>query len=192
MGDEIIESAWFETLSKRIILVVILAAITIGLGFLFMGIPNIEFFTLFVFLSGFIMGKRDGLIIGLVSSLVYFGLNPFGFPPIGIYVFQVMFYAITGFLGALIQNFFQNKDYFKPKENLYILVIMIILGIVGFVFTFLYDIISSVIWYFEYPFGDFTTYIISGLVYNTIHLIFNLISFILILPGLAMLTCKLL
>jgi len=192
MADEIIESTWFENVKKRIILILLFIAIAVLLGYAFMAIPNIEFITLIVFFSGFIMGKRDGIIMGTASSLIYFGLNPFGFPPIGVYLCQVIFYAFDGFLGGLIQNYFKNKEYFKPKENLYLIPVMVILAIIGAIITLIFDIFTSIFYYFVYPYGDLFSYIIGGLQFNLLHIVFNAFEFLLILPGLTLISCKLL
>lgn len=200
MVDEIIESSWFESIPKRIALLIILVAFATVMGYVFTYIKTItgnifmyiEFFTLIVFLSGFLMGKRDGLIVGLASALIYFGLNPIGFPPVGIYLFQVIFYALEGLSGGLVQNYLKNKDYFKPKENLYVPLVMIIFGIVGLSITLIYDNIISIIYYYIYPYGDLISYLINGMAFTAGRLIVNIIEFVLILPGLVMLACKLL
>lgn len=192
MRDEIIESSWFEEIKKRVILLIILVIIALSVAYTFYAILWIEFFTLIIFLAGFISGKRDGIIVGAVSAGIYFLFNPLSFlsPIIGLYVFQVIYYVIVGLIGALTQNFLKSKDNFKPTENLYNLTTMAILGIVGAILIYIFEIITSVIYYTLYPFGDIGTYIIGGLSFTLIKDLFVIIEFLFLLPGLTMLFCK--
>ncbi len=56
----------------------IFSSTAIGLGFVFMFIPNLEFISVTVFLSGLTLGGYIGAIVGGTSMLVYSGLNPLG------------------------------------------------------------------------------------------------------------------
>ena len=55
-------SVWLERPSFRIVLISMFSALAIVLGYMLAYIPNIELFTLSIFLSGFILGKREGII----------------------------------------------------------------------------------------------------------------------------------
>ncbi len=192
MGDEIIESAWFEDAKKRVILLIIFIVIALVVAYALYALIWIEFFTVVIFLAGFIMGKRDGLIVGAVSSGIYFLLNPLSFltPTIELYVFQVIFYVVIGLLGGFTQNYLKSREDFKPTENLYVPIIIVILGIMGAIVIYIFEIITSVIYYNLYPYGDLGSYIIGGLSFTLIKDIIVIIEFLFLLPGLAMLTCK--
>ena len=65
-------SVWLEMYSFRLALISIFSALSIVLAYMLNPFPNIELLTLMIFLSGFIMGKKEGLIVGLISSFIYF------------------------------------------------------------------------------------------------------------------------
>ena len=64
----------------------IFCALAIGLGFVFMPVPNFEFITVTVFLSGLYLNSAWGFLIGCTTITIYSGFNPMGsglaFPPL--------------------------------------------------------------------------------------------------------------
>ena len=62
---------WLERKSFRIALISTFTALSVVLGYMLVYLPNIEVFTLMIFLSGFILGKRDGAIVGFMSSFIF-------------------------------------------------------------------------------------------------------------------------
>ncbi|GAG71115.1 unnamed protein product [marine sediment metagenome] len=156
-------------------------------------IPNIEVFTLMIFLSGFIMSKKEGAIIGLLSASIFTFFNPLGPSPPPLFIYQLIHYSLTGISGGLAKNFMLNRKFFKPKEDLYVYQVMVIFGVIGGILTFLFDILSTL-------FGGFTVstsidYFIAsylfGIVFTTVHLIGNILVFIFLLPGLIQIIMKL-
>lgn len=187
-------SVWLRKQSVRFALIATFSALSVVLGYMLAYIPNIEIFTLMIFLSGFIMGKRDGMIIGLLSSAIFTFLNPLGPSPLPLFAYQLAHYSLTGLSGALTRSYLNSKDFFKPKEDLYLLKIIIIFGITGGLLTFTYDILSTffggliVSPKIEY----FIITYFSGIIFTSIHLIGNILGFIFILPGLIQLVLRLL
>ena len=147
-------SIWLERKSLRIALISTFTALSIVLGYLLAYIPNIELFTLIIFLSGFILGKRDGMIIGCLSSFIFCFFNPFGPSPLPLLAFQLTHYSLTGLLGALISDLFQKKILVKFDEDLYRLSIMVIFGFIGAIITLSFQIFSSLVDVLSY-FGSF-------------------------------------
>jgi len=187
-------SVWIERKSIRIALVGTFTALSVVLGYLLAYIPNIEIFTLMIFLSGFVLNKRYGALIGLLSSIIFTFFNPLGPSPPPLFIYQLIHYSLTGVSGALTKNFMTNREFFKPKEDLYVYQVLVIFGIVGGILTFVFDILSTL-------FGGFTVSItidyfiatyLFGLVFTTIHLIGNILVFVFLLPGLIQLIMKLL
>ncbi|MEE9377964.1 MAG: hypothetical protein V3V33_08005, partial [Candidatus Lokiarchaeia archaeon] len=157
-------------------------------------IPNIELFTLMIFLSGFILGKRDGMIIGLLSSFIFCFFNPFGASPLPLLAFQLTHYSITGLIGALAGDLLSKKISFESNDDLYKLTIMIIFGIIGALITVSFQIFSSLVDVLSY-FGtidEFVPYFLTGIIFTAIHIIGNTLGFIFILPGLIQLIKKML
>ncbi len=75
-SESVSSSVWLERKSFRISLIATFTALAIVLGYAMAYIPNIEVFTLMIFLSGFIMSKKEGAIIGLLSASIFTFFNP--------------------------------------------------------------------------------------------------------------------
>lgn len=187
-------SSWLEKPSFKIAILSTFAALAVVFGYMLAFIPNIEIFTLTIFLSGFILGKKEGLSVGLLSSLIFTFFNPLGTSPIPLLLYQITHYSLTGFLGGFLRQYFNKRDYFQPKEDLYILPILVILGVTGALITFLYDILSTFFGaiLFSQSYEYFLTSYLTGIIFTIIHLIGNVLGFIFILPGLIQLVIKLL
>ena len=189
-------SAWLEKPSFRIAILSTFAALAVVFGYMLAFIPNIEIFTLTIFLSGFIMGKKEGLVVGLLSSMIFTFFNPIGSSVVALplFLYQIAHYSLTGFLGGFLRQSLNKRDYFKPKDDLYTFPILVILGSIGALITFLYDILSTFFGaiLFSQSYEYFLITYLSGIIFTTIHLIGNVLGFIFILPGLIQLIIKLL
>ncbi len=189
---ELNQSLWLRKQSFRITLIATFSALSIVLGYILAYIPNIELFTLMIFLSGFIMGKRDGIVIGLLSAAIFTFLNPLGTSPLPLFAYQLLHYSITGYLGGLTRSYLEKKEYFKPREDLYLIKIVVIFGLIGGILTFTYDILSTLFGGFIVSFTVeyFLVSYFSGLIFTLIHLVGNVLGFVLILPGLIQIIIK--
>jgi len=192
-SESVSSSVWLERKSFRISLIATFTALAIVLGYAMAYIPNIEVFTLMIFLSGFIMSKKEGAIIGLLSASIFTFFNPFGPSPPPLFIYQLIHYSLTGLSGGLAKDFMLNRKFFKPKEDLYVFQVMVIFGVIGGILTFLFDILSTL-------FGGLTVstsidYFIAsylfGIVFTTVHLIGNILVFVFLLPGLIQIIMKL-
>lgn len=192
--EKVSQTVWLERKSFRVALLGIFTALAVVLGYALVFIPNIELFTLMIFLAGFIMGRRDGAIVGLMSSFIFVFFNPYGVSPLPLFAYQLGHYALVGFLGGVMCSFLSNKEFFKPEEDLYVYPVLIIFAITGAAITFTFDVISTFIGALVI-YGTlksfWPTYII-GLPFTTIHLIGNTLGFIFILPMLIQLIYKML
>ncbi|MFX1259852.1 MAG: hypothetical protein ACFFAN_18535 [Promethearchaeota archaeon] len=193
-GEKFKETVWLERKSFRIALLSIFVALAVVVGYLLAFIPNVELFTVMIFLSGFIMGKKDGAIVGLMSSFIFVFFNPYGVSPLPLFAYQLIHYALVGVIGGFTCNFISKKEYFKPEEDLYVFPVILIFAIIGAVITIVYDIISTLIGalIFYGTFEAFLTAYIIGLPFTTVHLIGNTLGFIFILPVLIQLIYKML
>jgi len=187
-------SAWLERKTFRIVLSSTFVALAIVLGYMLAYIPNIELFTLTIFLSGFILGKRDGIIVGFFSSLIFCFFNPIGASPLPLLTFQLFHYSLTGFLGALTRDYLKRKSFFKPDEDMFVLPVMVLFGLMGALITIHFQIFASMVDVLSF-FGTidgFIPYFLTGIVFTVTHIIGNTLGFIFILPGLIQLTYKML
>jgi len=187
-------SLWLDKTSLRVVLISTFTGLAVVSGYMLVILPNIEVFTLMIFLSGFTLGKRDGGLVGLMSAVIFCFFNPLGASDLLLFSVQLTYYTLVGFLGGLTKQFLYKKDFFKPREDLYVFKVLVIFAILGATMTFTYDIFSTLAGSI-FIFGTFEsfwpTYLI-GIPYTTLHLIFNTLGFIFILPGLIQLLYKLL
>lgn len=185
-------SVWLERKSFRIALVSTFTALAIVLGYLLAYLPNIELFTLTLFLSGFILGKRDGMIVGLLSALIFCFFNPIGASPIPFFAFQLVYYTLIGLIGALVGDILKKRSLFTPNEDLYKTSLMVLFGVIGAVVTTSYQLLATLIDIYIY-FGtieEFVPYFLTGIPFTITHILGNTLGFIFILPGLIQLIHK--
>jgi hypothetical protein len=193
--DELVNhNLWLERNSFRIVLLSTFTALSVVSGYLLAFLPNIEIFTMMIFLSGFILGKRDGLIVGIMSGFIFCFFNPLGASPLPLFSVQLIYYSLVGLLGAILRSFLRTKEFFNPEDDLYVFPILLVFGLLGALMTFCFDITSSLvdsIWLFG-TIDAFWFYYTSGLVFTTLHLVGNILVFIFLLPALIQLIYKLL
>jgi len=188
--EKINSSTWLERKSFRITLIATFTALAIVLGYTLAYIPNIEVFTLMIFLSGFIMSKKEGAIIGLLSASIFTFFNSLGTSIIilPLFIYQLIHYSTTGVLGGLTRDFLRNKEYFKPTEDLYVFRIMLLFGFLGAIITIIFDILSTL---FFYGLDSFVALYLSGIVFTIVHQVGNVLGFVFLLPGLIQVIMKL-
>lgn len=192
--EKVNHSIWLEQSSFRIVLVSTFTALAIVLGYILAHIPNIELFTLTIFLSGFVLGKRDGIIVGFLSSFIFCFFNPFGSSPLPLLIFQLTHYSITGLFGGLTSNLIQKKKILKGEGDFYKFSLLVLFGIIGALITVNFQIFSSLIYVLSFlgTLSEFLPYFLTGVVFTAIHIIGNTLGFIFILPGLIQLANKML
>ncbi|UCC20410.1 MAG: ECF transporter S component [Promethearchaeota archaeon] len=187
-------SGWLERPSFRITLISIFTALAIVLGYLLHQFINIELFTLTIFLSGFILGKRDGMIVGFFSSFIFCFFNPLSPSPFPLLIFQLVHYTLTGLIGALLSGFLSKKGILNKDKDLYQFSLMAIFGCIGALITTSFQIFASLVYTLSFynSFSQFITHFLTGAVFTAIHIIGNTLGFIFILPGLIQLINKML
>ena len=186
-------SVWLEKKSFRIALISTFTALGIVLGYLLAYIPNIELFTLTIFLSGYILGKRDGMIVGFLSSLIFCFFNPIG-AYLPLFAFQLTHYTLTGLVGALTNQFLSDRKVLREKKDFYTVPMMFLFGSLGFIITTSYQVFASLVIVLV-EFGTieaFVPYFFNpvAIPFTIIHLVGNTLGFIFILPGLIQLVQK--
>lgn len=93
-----------ENRTRRIIQTGLFVALVVVLGFLLAEIPNIELMTVTVFLSGVILGPGSGIIVGLLSILIYSFFNPYGPPLPPLALAQALGFALVGSAGGILRG----------------------------------------------------------------------------------------
>ena len=162
---------------ENLVKAAIFNSIAIGLGFAFLFIPNVEFISVVVFISGLTLGTLFGLIVGGTSMLIYSGLNPLGsgFIFLPLFFSQIIAMAGIGLFGSL-------NRYLLAKLPIKILVPFT--GVLGALSAIWYDLMTTI----AYPISvgqnlnEIITFAISGLLFTTAHIISNSLIFSIVIP----------
>lgn len=148
----------------------LLTAIAVLSNYSLIWIPNVKIMDLIVFISGFYYGILAGIIVGILSWMVYGSLNPYGFV-LQIWLATMLCETFYGIIGGLLKN----KDNIFIEEN-YKFRKSILLGFIGFLITLLYDVLTNLA--FAYIFNlPFIYVMIFGIPFTISHEISNFILF---------------
>jgi len=163
---------------RKITYSAIFIALIVGVGYALAFIPNVELVTALIFLAGVLMGWKSGIIIGGIAEFLFSALNPLGsgliFPPM--LIAQVLAMIIIGIVGGFSRKYILN---WQPRaQNI------IVIGLIGGVLTLFYDTCVSLAYPLSAGFNiqGLVTTLIAGLAFSVIHIIANLIIFLLLVP----------
>lgn len=165
---------------RRIALMSLWVGLIVTVGMVFALIPNVELIMLSTFLGGVALGPKRGLIVAVVGEALFSALNPIGsglgFPIL--YSFQIISVGMSGLVGALLAGFLSREHS--------ALTLTIVMGVVGFALTLLYDLLTALSFPLSSGMVDGTIWatISTGLVFFTMHLLSNTLMFGLFGPGL--------
>ncbi len=91
--------------------IAVLAALAAALGYALAAVPNIELITLTVFISGAVLGRLRGALVGFIAMGIYSGFGPFGsglaIPTL--FVGQVCAMALVGLAGGVLGCVWRDK-----------------------------------------------------------------------------------
>ncbi|MEA1912445.1 MAG: ECF transporter S component [candidate division WOR-3 bacterium] len=143
---------------KLISRITIFTALAISLGYVFSFVPNLELITSTIFLAGVFLGCRPGMLVGLLSFLIFGFLNPLGPSPLPLLITQIIGGMFAGFLGGIYRK--------KEWDKAYILVLL------GIFITFTYDILTTSAGFFFFPTKKtFLAYLVVGLPFVLWHIL---------------------
>jgi hypothetical protein len=158
-----------STLTIRVALIAILAALAIGGNYALSALPNVELSSVMVFLSGFLFGSVVGALVGFIAMLIYQFWNPWGafIPPIGLAVIGCT--VFIGIVGGILGKALQRLDYSDSRWYL-------LPALFGILLTFFYDLVTN--FAYSLSFGaPFIVTLLLGLPFTVIHVISNAILF---------------
>ena len=114
----------------------IFSAVAIGLGFMFMLVPNVEFISITVFLSGLTLGFSWGAAVGASSMLIYSSFNPLGSGLVyfTLLIGQILAMVVIGMSGAVANKIVKSLD---PVYQ------AILAGLFGFIGILLYSLANN-------------------------------------------------
>ena len=161
-------------------------ALSIVLGYMLIFLPNIELITAMIFLSGFVLGKKEGLLVGAFSSFIFCFFNPMGSSQLPLLTVQVVYYSVVGIVGSFTHDFFKKKSYYNPQDDLYTYQVMGLLAVIAGVLTTIYSVFSELAGFITIsaPGVPFSAYFLIGVPWTILHIIGNVLGFVFILPGL--------
>lgn len=150
-------------------------ALSVAAGYALSHVPNFELITSITFLSGLLLGKIRGVVIGTISMFLFSLFNPLGVPLFPVFIAQIFFMGLSGFAGGMWMTWIRTH----PFHSLYIAG----LAATGLILTLLYDVGTNV--GFALSAGlmsQLFKIIAAGLVFSFIHLVTNTILFATLVP----------
>ena len=149
-------------------------ALGLSLGFLLLYIPNVEMITAIVFISGYLMGMKEGIIVGFLTETLYSLFNPLCAAAPPLLAAQVISMCFTGYLGGILGSRIQSINKFN----------YIHLGLAGFLSTAVCAILTtlSFLLLIGLSFRELIGSFIYGLGFYAMHLFSNTLIFITIVP----------
>jgi len=129
--------------TKEVCIIAALTALNLATNYALIGIHNVKLMDLIVFVSGFCFGSITGALIGILTWCIYGTLNPYGFS-LPIFIATSLCEAIYGVSGGLIRRTLGNIEF--KRFNL----LNFKFAILGFLLTFLYDLLTNVVYAFTF------------------------------------------
>ena len=168
----------YQKVSIKVTLTAIFTALAIGASYILAPLINIEVMSVILFIAGFLYGKYIGVVVGLTSSLIYYGWNPFGVPPLPLYLVCVGCMTFIGLIGGISKP---NPNQVRKLEINRLNVAKI--ALIGFLYTLLFDLTTNIVYGWVYYSGNILLAFITGFPFMIIHLVCNTIMFaLLVLP----------
>ncbi len=129
------DSRPFQRQATRASVIAVMTAACIVSNYLLIGIFNVKLMDLIVFSSGFLFGPSVGASVGILTWLVYGTLNPYGFS-LPVLVATSLMESVYGIVGGILGK--RGKMGVGLMGNLKY-------GIIGFLLTFLYDLVTNIV-----------------------------------------------
>jgi hypothetical protein len=155
------------TTTRKIALAGLLSSLAVALGFLLIAVPNVELMTLTVFVSGGLLGVRGGMLVGIVSMLIYSIANPMGAAIPLVTVSQVVGLGIAGAAGAgapVVRRIWKGRI----ARN-------VIFAATGLLLTIAYDLLTNLA--LGLSIGTVVAVLTAGLLFSVVHFVSNALIF---------------
>ena len=127
--------------TRQISLIAVMTATCVATNYLLIGITNVKFMDLIVFVSGLAFGATVGSSVGALTWLVYGTLNPYGFslPILFATSLGETIYGITG--GSIRKLGLMNNAGLARSQ---MLTDGLKFAATGFLLTFIYDLLTNI------------------------------------------------
>jgi hypothetical protein len=118
--------------TRKVSMLAIFTATALSTNYLMIGLVNVKFMDMIVFLGGYLFGVGFGVQVGVLTWLVYGTINPYGFnlPTLFATMIGETIYGVAGGLssGRLDPSGYPSIEF----------------GVIGFLSTFLYDLFTNI------------------------------------------------
>jgi len=158
--------------TREIALIATFVALAVAIGWVEQ-IPNVEILSATVFLSGIMLGTLSGGITGALTAFLFSTFNPYGQASPPLLIAQIISLTICGMTGGMIR--LANPSSVKSR---------IILGICGWLLTFVYDMLTTISFTLvvELDWSKFLATLAFGVWFYVLHILSNTLIFALLLP----------
>jgi hypothetical protein len=148
--------------------VAVFAALAFGVNAPFLAIPNVETFSLAIFLAGLFLGKTSGVATAAIAGVIFIFFNPNGPQPVLLVGLAQLFgFLLFGFAGGVLRPLILQKG--NAIRSILILIPA------GALLTLWYDLSTNLV--FAAIFGPFWPVLIGGISFSLIHLAGNTVMF---------------
>lgn len=162
--------------TRKALLASLLISVTVAFGYALAGVPNVELMTLSVFVAGYLLGGRLGVVVGAVSIAAHSLFNPMGaaLPPL--LIAQIIGFAIVGFAGTIGRLIVARRPRWLG---------IVLSGVLGFAVTFVYDVLTNVGAFYSITGAgapaSLVTFVVAGMAFMVMHLVWNTVLFLVVL-----------
>jgi len=152
--------------SKKIGAIAVIVALCLGSNYALSSIPNFKVMDFLVFVSGIIFGSGVGACTGMLVWIIYGLINPYGFVP-QVWVATMLSESIYGLAGGVLR-----RKIFLSSSSSGCFEINVILGVIGFLLTLIYDVLTNIIYAITFNIPIIAA-IIMGAPFTLVHEISN-------------------
>lgn len=163
--------------NRTLVLSALFIALTVAVGYALVYVPNIELVTATIFVAGYLLGPRQGFVVGTLAEFIFGLIHPLGASAPPLLIVQVISMAVVGYAGGIV-----GQWQYKPN-NVTLRILMF--AVLGFILTLIFDVLTTL------SFAVFisglsvakiaATFTFGSLFYVT-HLVANTIIFASIVP----------
>ncbi len=136
-------------------------------------VPNVEFFTMLVFMGGLLFGKTRGFLNGLVAATIYFIFNLYGTSPLPLLAVQLCAYSLLGYLGGRCSTHQLRRNISTGSQ--------VVFASIGIAYAFTYTLVSDVLFSIIMT-VNFAAWFLQGLPFTIVLVVTNAITFGLVMP----------
>jgi len=127
---------------RRASVTALMTAACVSTNYLLIGVVNVKFMDLIVFVSGIVFGSIVGATVGILTWLIYGTLNPYGFS-LPILAATCAGESLYGVIGGLLERRTEKNTYEVTGKKLWFMKAKF--AIVGFILTFVYDLFTNIV-----------------------------------------------